>query len=165
MNQQNSRYSRVLKRQKTNKQSTNNSNDNLNTTFIIEKTNERNNNCKSMCDSSTQVNFECIPNNSFVFACSFEGDSVGTQITSSTGFYDNNLKFSLDKSCGPDSNTNNFCPSDLDCDKFHGFDSIKNDISLKDLTGTSFKVFDFLLSLLPETRTNVIIKKNRLLIF
>ncbi|KAF0697432.1 Uncharacterized protein FWK35_00036902 [Aphis craccivora] len=164
MDQQNSRYSRLLKRQKTIKQSTNNPNDNLNTTFIIE-TNEGDNYCKSMCDSSTQVNFECIPNNSFVFACSFEGDSVGTQITSSTGFYDNNLKFSLDKSCGPDSNTNYFCPSGLDCDKFHGFDSVKNETSLKDLTGTSFKVFDFLLSLLPETRTNVIIKKNRLLIF
>lgn len=41
-----------------------------------------------MCDSSTQVNFECILNNSF--SCSFEGDSAGTRITSSTGFYDNN---------------------------------------------------------------------------
>lgn len=62
MDQQNSRYSRLLKRQKTIKQSTNNPNDNLSTAFIIE-TNEEENNCKSMCDSSTQVNFECIPNN------------------------------------------------------------------------------------------------------
>lgn len=71
----------------------------------------------------------------------------------------------MDKSCGPDSNTNNFCPSDLDCDKFHGFDSVKNETSLKDLTRTSFNVFNFLLSLFPENRTNVIIKNNRLLIF
>jgi len=35
-----------------------------------------------MCDSSTQINFECIPDNSFVFTCSFDGDSVGTQVTS-----------------------------------------------------------------------------------
>jgi len=75
MDQQNSRYSRVLKRQKTHKQSTAYPNDNLNTTVIIE-TSEGDNNCKSMCDSSSQVNFECIPNNSFVFACSFEGNSV-----------------------------------------------------------------------------------------
>jgi len=61
----------------------------------------------------------------------------------STGFYDYNLKFLLDKSCGPDSNTNNFCPSGLDSDKFYGFDSVKNETSLKDLTGTYFKVFDF----------------------
>lgn len=52
MDQQNSRHSRVLKRQKTNKQSTNNPNDNL-------ETSEGDNNCKSMCDSSSQVNFEC----------------------------------------------------------------------------------------------------------
>ncbi|KAL4153475.1 hypothetical protein QTP88_001308 [Uroleucon formosanum] len=88
--------------------------------------------------------------NKYSVVCSahFIGDSVGTQVTSSTGFYDNNLKCSLDKSCGPDSNTNNFCPSDLDCDKFHGFDSVKNETSLKDLTRTSFN--GFLFSIPPE---------------
>lgn len=50
--------------------------------------------------------------------------------------------------------------------KFHGFESIKNENSLKDLTGSSYAVFSILLNMLPNVGINSnLTNNNKLLLF
>lgn len=113
----------------------------------------------STCNVSTQVEFEPVHSNQFLF---FENSSVGTQITSlhslSSNKFLGNLIIKSDKSCGPDSIYNSSC---LSCDKFRGYYSIKNENALKDLTGTTFKVFDMLCSMIHEVCNSSIDKRNK----
>lgn len=67
-----------------------------------------------------------------------------------------------DKSCGPESINTSSC---LSCEKFHGYYSIKNETCLKDLTGTTFKVFDMLCSMIPQVHNSLIDNINKLLLF
>lgn len=67
----------------------------------------------------------------------------------------------VDKSCGLDTVDSNFCFSRI---SFHGYDSIMSENSLKDLTGTTFQMFNFLLSLMPQSNRLIISKENTLLI-
>lgn len=92
----------------------------------------------------TQVAFDVSDVQSFSFECTFErgNNSVSTFVASIPN------KILVDKSCGPISDNTISC---LDCQKFHGYESIKHESSLKDLTGTSFKVFNLLLSIMPES--------------
>jgi len=64
--------------------------------------------------------------------------------------------------CGPDSNEISY----LSRESFKGFESITNEKRLISLTGTSFCVFNLLLSFLkPTLNINSVKKENRLLIF
>lgn len=66
--------------------------------------------------------------------------------------FTNSKKILVDESCGPISENTISC---LDYQKFHGYESIiKHEFSLKDLTGTYFKVFNLLLSMVPECSCN-----------
>ncbi|XP_060846263.1 uncharacterized protein LOC132925924 [Rhopalosiphum padi] len=67
----------------------------------------------------------------------------------------------VEKSCGLDFEQSTFCFSKI---AFHGYDSIKSENSLKDLTGTTFQIFNFLLGLLPQSNRLIISKENTLLI-
>lgn len=67
-----------------------------------------------------------------------------------------------DKSFGLESINTSSC---LSCDKFHGYYSIKNENALKDLTGTTFKVFNLLCSMIPKIFNSSIDNRNKLLIF
>lgn len=109
---------------------------------------------------STQVAFE-VPEESFIFYCVFEGNNnVGTQASVNL-----NLNFSkpksAEKSCGVDSSNTSSC---LSCLSFHGYNSIQSENALKDITGVTFKIFNFLLSLLPQTNRTIISTENTLLI-
>lgn len=157
-----SRYQRAIKRHKM-----------KSTTSVFEDTTDCNlddmlidnpRKTLSTCDASTQVAFEPVESVQFSFECSFENQNVRTQVTSANVFhgFHNILKSTSDKSCGPDSDSINSC---LSCDKFHGFNSIKNENSLKDLTGITYKVFDLLCSMLPQVCNNSTSKNDRLLIF
>jgi len=67
-----------------------------------------------------------------------------------------------DKSCGPDSLQVDSC---LSCNKFHGFDCIKDGNQLNDLTGVTFKVFNLLLLFLSDSNKNLLDIKSQLLLF
>lgn len=54
--------------------------------------------------------------------------------------------------------------SSLSCNKFHGFDCIKHENQLKDLTKVSFKVFYLLLSFLSNSNKNLFDLKSQLLL-
>jgi len=81
--------------------------------------------CKTTVNASTQVAFELMESVQFSFKFSFENQNVRTQVTSPNVFrgFHNILTSTFDKSCGPDSNSINSC---LSCDRFHGFNLIKN---------------------------------------
>lgn len=54
----------------------------------------------------------------------------------------------------------------LDCKKCHGYESIKSEQSLEDLTGTSFEMLILLLSMMSESACNSNINNNnKLLMF
>lgn len=165
--QQNSRYQRILKRQKKICSSTVLNPDDTNESFTIQTSQVHTNDIFLTCDVSTQVGFELINTNQFLFECSFSGENnVSTQITSqhciTSNKFQNKLINKCDKSCGPESINTSSC---LSCDKFHGYYSIKNENSLKDLTGTTFKVFDMLCSMIPQVCNSSIDNRNKLLIF
>ncbi|KAL5246005.1 hypothetical protein ACI65C_013413 [Semiaphis heraclei] len=101
---------------------------------------------KTMINKSTQVAFDGIEN-CFVFNCEYEGNNAATQVTIPNNFMEFNKPKTEDKSCGVESTNNNSC---LSCNTFHGFQSIESEQSLKDITGITFKIFDFLLSLIPN---------------
>lgn len=117
-------------------------------------------------DIGTQVAFDVSDVQCFSFECTFErgNNSVSTFVASiSNKMLTNSKKILVDKSCGPISDNTISC---LDCQKFHGYESIKHESSLKDLTGTSFKVFNLLLSMMPESSSNSNLNNNnKLLIF
>lgn len=115
-------------------------------------------------DIGTQVAFDVSDIKSFSFECTFEKDnnSVSTFISSSSNKLLTNTTLA-DKSCCPTSENIISC---FDCQKFHEYESIKHESSLKDLTGTSFKVFNLLLSMMPESACNSNLdNNNKLLIF
>jgi len=116
-----------------------------------------------MINKSTQVAFDGIENY-FVFNCEYEGNNAATQVTIPNNFMEFNKPKTEDKSCGIESSNNNSC---LSCNTFHGFQSIESEQSLKDITGITFKIFDFLLSLIPNNINSqtILSKENYLLIF
>jgi len=75
----------------------------------------------------------------------------------------NFTKYKLsDKTYGVDSSNSLSC---LSCEDFHGFESIKTENALKDLTGTTFPIFNILLKLMPPSKRFSITKVNELLLF
>lgn len=134
-NQADERYKRILNRK-------------IQTTTITEKieTDTENgflveNNCTSQFASvGIQVSFDNCGNNNFNFSCIHEGNSVSTQacIPFSFSNYLNcgSKPTSSDKACGVDHRESLSC---LSCEAFHGFESIKNEKSLKHITGTFFQ--------------------------
>eukprot|EP00102_Acyrthosiphon_pisum_P025401 XP_016662611.1 PREDICTED: uncharacterized protein LOC107884623 [Acyrthosiphon pisum] len=97
-------------------------------------------------DIETQlVAFDVSDVQCFSFECTFErgNNSVNTFVASTSNkLLTNSKKIFVDKSSGPIPDNTISC---LDCQKFHGYESIKHESSLKHLTGTSFKVFNLLL--------------------
>jgi len=156
------RYQRAQKRQKV-------SSDNILNYFgiqgpcdcIIASTDGENNLMDQFKEVSTQVTFENSVDKNFIFSCEFVGSDVCTQATIPNNYF--NLTSSVQhKSCGPDSLQVNSC---LSCNKFHGFDCIKDESQLKDLTGVTFKVFNLLLSFLSDSNKNLLDIKSKLLLF
>lgn len=81
--QQEYRYHRILKRQKNICSSTVLNPNNINKCSTIQASQVHTNNIISTCDISTQVGFEVLNTNQFVFECLFfENNNVSTQITS-----------------------------------------------------------------------------------
>lgn len=122
--------------------------------------NGQNKTIHSIC---TQVSFDVIENN-FIFNCEFEGNNAGTQVTIPNNFVTLNKPKTEDQSCGIESLDQKSC---LSCNTFQGFQSIESEQSLKDIIGITFKIFDFLLSLIPyniDSQT-ILSKENFLLIF
>ncbi|CAI6375069.1 unnamed protein product [Macrosiphum euphorbiae] len=129
--------------------------------YIITSTDEGNNLMNQFKEVSTQVAFENSVNKNFVFSCEFVGSDVCTQATIQKNCF--NLASSVqDKSCGPDSLQVDSC---LSYNKFHGFDCIKDENQLKDLTGVTFKVFNLLLPFLSDSNKNLLDIKSQLLLF
>jgi len=52
----------------------------------------------------------------------------------------------------------------LSCLSFHGYNSIQSENALKDITGVTFKIFNFLLLLLPQTNRTIISTEDTILI-
>lgn len=110
---------------------------------------------------STQVAFDFYGTENFTFECTFTKTdcNVMTQaclpVTYNNTFQKPNT---VDISCGPDI-------SFVNLNYFSGFHSISNEMQLKDLTGTTFKIFNLLLTLIPDSSNSSVTKENRLLIF
>lgn len=102
-----------------------------------------------------------MPNDNFIFSCDFHGNSVNTQVSIPKSFHNFTKPTMVEKSCGLEFEQSTFCFSKI---SFHGYDSIKSENSLKDLTGTTFQIFNFFLTLLPQSNRLIIGKENTLLI-
>jgi len=116
-------------------------------------------------DKGSQAAFDVNDTQDFVFSCCFDGKNLSTQasIPSVSNSLNSDCKPKLiDKSSGVDSSNN---LSYLYCEAFHGFQSVKNENSLKDLTGTTFKIFNILLKFMPNNNRSLITKENCLLLF
>lgn len=162
--QSSARYKRNLNRQKEKlkKVTVNNSTLNLldevtelNSTDLLDSTN------LTHVNVACQVGFNYNHNDLFKFECVFNklNNDVSTQASIPLD-YNNTFKKqnTIDVSCGSDI-------SSLHLNTFNGFQSINNESQLKDLTGTTFKVFQLLLSFMGESSCSTISKENRLLIF
>jgi len=160
--QQIARYNRAIIRQNSNFIESQSNNSDFE--FLVESLNVINSN-RINCTSnvSTQVAFNNIPEDSFTFCCIFDGKNVQTQasIPLPPTLLNHTKPTKVDKSCGTDLVESNFCFSKI---SFHGFNSISSENSLKDLSGTTFKMFTFLLSFIPENSRLLISKENTLLI-
>jgi len=124
---------------------------------------DQHSNLNTKCDVSTQVSLNISGNDNFIFECIQNKNNVNTQVSVPKSF-DNNFSKPclLDKMCGPDSNEISY----LSRESFKGFESITNEKRLISLTGTSFCIFNLLLSFLkPTLNINSVKKENRLLIF
>lgn len=129
------RYQRNIKRQKVNKSS-----DPLSS---VADNFENMNQIKTINHVSTQITFKDNLNENFVFSCEFIGSDICTQATiANINVFNISPPLVVDKSCGPNSFQADSCPS---CKKFHGFENIKDENQLRNLTGVTFKVFNFLL--------------------
>jgi len=119
----------------------------------------------SSVNVSIQVCFDVDNNQDSTFHCSFEGNNVSTQASIPLSS-NRNLNFTKsklsDKACGVDSSNSLSC---LSYEAFHGFESIKTENELKDLTGTTFPIFNILLKLMPPSKRFSITKENELLLF
>lgn len=118
------------------------------------------NNINTSVSICTQVAFD-VPDDNFIFSCDFHGNSVNTQVSIPKSFHNFTKPTMVEKSCGLDFEPSTFCFSKI---SFHGYDSIKSENSLKDLTGTTFQIFNFFLTLLPQSNRLIISKENTLLI-
>lgn len=117
------------------------------------------------CDVGVQVSLDATNIKEFSFESSFiNNNCCSTSITTPNDFIINQRKNSKNVSCGPNSESFNSC---LNCDKFHGYESIiNNENSIKDLTGCSNAVFDLLFKMLPDANINSSLKNhNQLLLF
>lgn len=116
------------------------------------------------CDVGTQVSFDVTDVKHFSFECCFlNNNCISTSITTPTNFIIKQQQNVKDKCCGPSSESYNSC---LSCDKFHGYESINSELSLKDLTGTTYAVFNMLVNMLPGTGVNSTLNNyNKLLLF
>lgn len=113
----------------------------------------------SVCSVGTQVMFD-FNINQFKFECEFNKSNcdVGT-LAHIPPLPNNSIERSVKSvACGLDI-------SCLKLDSFQGFNSVLHDSQLKDLTGTTFKVFNLLLSLVPHSYCGTISKENKLMIF
>ncbi|XP_050437429.1 uncharacterized protein LOC126843746 [Adelges cooleyi] len=112
----------------------------------------------------SQVLFDFSDAKEFIFECNFNksNNNVGTQanIPISCNIFKTSKTKSKDAACGPN-------VTSLNNGSFLDFHSIKLESQLKDLTGTTFKVFNLLLSYIPNCFSfcNTITKENRLMIF
>jgi len=157
-NQADERYKRTLSRKIRSTTITEKIETDTENCFLVEK------NCASQFASvGTQVGFDNCGNNNFIFSCIHEGNSASTQACIPFSFLNHLNNGSKptpsDKTCGVDHRES------LSCEAFHGFESIKNEKSLKDITGTSFSVFNILLKLMPNVNRLVVSNENALLIF
>lgn len=108
------------------------------------------------CDVSTQVAFKINDGVYFNFECTFDNNNAMTQISGPSLVEYCNIK-KIDQSCDPE-----YLLFDR---SFYSFISIKNELQLKDLTGTTFQVFYLLLNFLSDSSYYSFDKENRLLIF
>lgn len=161
-NQKTDRYNRIINRsQILSSQVKNISSNNT----LDGQDNGINQNCslQTKCDAATQVTFNGIFNNNFVFECIQNKNDVNTQISAPVKLDIFNKTCLVDKICGPDSDNVMSC---LSCESFHGFESIENEKQLISLTGTTFSVFNLLLSFLKDQiNINSVKKGDRLLLF
>jgi len=118
---------------------------------------DQHSNLNTKCDVSTQVSLNISGNDNFIFECIQNKNKVNTQVSVPKSF-DNNFSKPclLDKMCGPDSNEISY----LSRESFKGFESITNEKRLISLTGTSFCVFNLLLSFLKPTLNINSVKKR-----
>jgi len=116
-------------------------------------------------DKGSQAAFDVNDTQDFAFSCCFDDKNLSTQ--ASIPYVSNSLNSHfkpklIDKSSGVDTRNNLSC---LYYETFHGFQCVKNENSLKDLTGTTFKIFNILLKFMPNNNRSLITKENCLLLF
>jgi len=119
-----------------------------------------------VCTESKSVHVACqagldYDKDLFQSECVFNksNNDVSTQASIPINFnYTFKKPNSIDVSCGSD-------VSSINLNYFQGFHSIDKESQLKDLTGTTFKVFKLLLSLTFDSTCSTISKENRLLMF
>lgn len=110
---------------------------------------------------STQVILNDSNSQNFIFSFTYDGNNVSTQAC--IPFFSNcvdiiNKPNSSDKSCGVDSLKSLSC---LSCEAFHGFESIKNETCLKDITGITYPMFDILIKLMLNSNCSLLSNENK----
>lgn len=125
---------------------------------IIEPLQCESSNCVS--NVGIQVMFDFNNANPFKFECEFNklNNDVGTQANIPLSNNISKISNTKDIACGPD-------VSCLNMNSFLGYHSITNESQLKDLTSTTFKVFNLLLSFISDSCYSAVSKENRLMIF
>jgi len=121
-----------------------------------------NDNIKSVRNVSTQVAFEVNDIDLFTFDCCFiDSNNAKTQVSMPYKFnsYTFGRPTTRDQSCGLDTT------DQLTLKSFCNYESVMNESQLKNLTGTSFQVFQLLLTFIPESSHNTVTRENRLFIF
>lgn len=119
--------------------------------------------CESLnCVSNVgiQVMFDFNNTNPFKFECEFNklNNDVGTQANIPLLNNISKISNTKDIACGPN-------VSCLNMNSFLGYHSITNESQLKDLTSTTFKVFNLPLSFISDSCYSTVSKENRLMIF
>lgn len=134
--QQSARYERAINRKSLVIENQSNNTDEVlrGVPLIVDQ-----NNINTSVSICTQVAFD-VPNDNFIFSCDFHGNSVNTQVSIPKSFHNFTKPTMVEKSCGLEFEQSTFCFSKI---SFHGYDSIKSENSLKDLTGTTFKYLTF----------------------
>lgn len=106
-----------------------------------------NDNIKSVRNVSAQVAFEVNDIDLFTFDCCFiDSNNAKTQVSMPYKFnsYTFGRPTTRDQSCGLDTT------DQLTLKSFCNYESVMNESQLKNLTGTSFQVFQLLLTFIPE---------------
>ncbi|KAE9541028.1 hypothetical protein AGLY_004273 [Aphis glycines] len=122
---------------------------------IIEALQCENLNCVS--NVGIQVMFDFNNTNPFKFECEFNKYNNDVETLANTSLSNNicNNSNTKDIACGPDI-------SCLNMDSFLGYHYITNEAQLKDLTSTTVKVFNLLLSFMSDSCYSTVSKENRL---